>query len=54
VKLRIIIAVVRQALTFAGNAQSQTVRDSAGIRIVDNPRPLWKPAEVLRLSDAPT
>jgi hypothetical protein len=38
----------------AATTHAQTVRDSAGIRIVDNARPLWKPAEALRLSDAPT
>lgn len=38
----------------AAPANAQTVRDSAGIRIVDSPRPLWKPAAALRLSDAPT
>ena len=53
-KTRIMIAAVLQALTVAASTQAQTARDSAGIRIVDNPRPLWKPAEVLRLSDAPT
>jgi hypothetical protein len=35
------------------NALAQGVRDSAGVRIVENARPVWAPAEALRLSLSP-
>ena len=56
-RARNVACAVCMALPYAlpvAIAHAQTVRDSAGIRLVDNPRPRWTPAQALRLSDAPT
>jgi hypothetical protein len=41
------------AVTLSGTAKSQAVRDSAGIRIVDNARPLLNPAKAWRIEPTP-
>ena len=38
----------------ASSAPAQTTRDSAGIRIVDNVKPVWAPGREWRLSEKPT
>ncbi len=40
-------------LTLAAPAAAQTVRDSAGVRIVENDKPLWKDREAWTVADTP-
>lgn len=50
VRLMVLCAIVCQALRPIG---AQNVRDSAGIRLVENTKPVWRDPEALRLSSAP-
>jgi hypothetical protein len=48
------ISVLLTLCSAASIAGAQTMRDSAGIRIVDNPRPTWRASEQLRVAARPT
>jgi hypothetical protein len=50
VRCVVFCVIVCQALRPIG---AQNVRDSAGIRIVENAKPVWRDADALRLSSAP-